>query len=158
MLFYNSFQDCCTRQKKTLPFLAKVSRMKPPAQMEQTILQGIRKEKQRALLVPGYRLWRVLQPVAAAALILYMAFLGYRSLGSTPSFKKAMKFNISIDSSLYSHKLKTDDKYGMSLLGRQQIMKASESREGDTKTYGVSDPLKSNREGIEKKIPTPHRK
>ena len=108
-------------------------------------------EKQKDLLVPGFRLWRVLQPVAAAALILYMSVLGYRSLGSTPSFKKSMKFNISIDRSLYSHKLKTVDKYGMSLSGRQLIMKASESRGGDTKTYGVSDPLKSNHEGTEKK-------
>ena len=85
-----------------VPLLTRLPEQTLPEGFDRKILQAVRDEKAREKSVIRGRKWQVLQPMAAAAAIVALSVLSFRSLESQPSYPKALNFSFSRSQSLYS--------------------------------------------------------
>jgi len=92
--------------ENSAPFISKLPTKKLPQGFENRILDAIRQEKDEKVPQLTRGVWRFIQPMAAAVIIIYLTFSGYQSLQTKPEIKKTLNIEFYSDKSFYKTKLR----------------------------------------------------
>jgi anti-sigma factor RsiW len=100
------FEDDTFKRGSLAPMLVKTPRKTLPQGFREQVLEAIRTEKSSTPAVHRGRILRLVPAMAAAAVIIAIAVLGYNTLG--PDFQKQREVHFSMDQGFYMHVLEIE--------------------------------------------------